>query len=183
MSKFAMGTYSGHQPRLGIWALTNARPESAKTIFPNMSDDDDDLPWVSAVAPTFIYIYIEREVRWPNGLIPFCITPRVNTPYGTLPWPPRTWPARRWSLVNGARLWISWQVHRRWNIDTPTTRNASGIPPSCYATPLTNGTARFGMLEETLRATCVVKTMSFNSTRMSMILRFNANVNQYQYKW
>lgn len=58
MLKFGMGMYSGQKPRLGIWALAQARTESARIIFPNMSDDD--LPRTSIEAPTFIYIKQER---------------------------------------------------------------------------------------------------------------------------
>jgi len=56
--KFAMGIYSGQKPRLGIWALVQARTESTRMIFPNMSDDD--LPLRPVEAPIFIYIKQER---------------------------------------------------------------------------------------------------------------------------
>lgn len=56
--KFAMGMYSGQNPKLGIWALAQAKAESARMIFVNMSDDD--LPRVSAETATFIYIKQER---------------------------------------------------------------------------------------------------------------------------
>lgn len=56
--KFAMGMYSGQKPRLGIWALAQARTESTRIIFPNMSDDD--LPRTPIETRTFIYIKQER---------------------------------------------------------------------------------------------------------------------------
>lgn len=81
MLKLAMGTYSGQKPRLGIWALAQARPESTRMIFPNMSDDD--LPRTSDDAPTFIY---NKQERWPNGLIP-SVLPRVSTLTVLSRWP------------------------------------------------------------------------------------------------
>lgn len=81
MSKFAMGTYSGQKPRLGIWALAQAKAESARTIFPNMSDDD--LPRVSAVAPTLYTLSrsVDRAVPYP-----FCVT-HVLVLLRYSPWP------------------------------------------------------------------------------------------------
>lgn len=57
MSKFAIGTYSGHQPRLGIWALVNARIVArVKTTLPYM------LFLVSALKSVrcFFFIYIKE---------------------------------------------------------------------------------------------------------------------------
>lgn len=60
--------YSGQKPRLGIWALAQARTENVRMILPNMSDDD--LPRVSVGIPTFIYI-IAGALTEPY---PLCVT-------------------------------------------------------------------------------------------------------------
>lgn len=61
--------YSGQKPRLGIWALAQARIERVRMIFPNMSDDD--LPRVSVGSPTFIYIIAGALTE---RFYPLCVT-------------------------------------------------------------------------------------------------------------
>lgn len=114
--KFAMGMYSGQKPRFGIWALAQARTESTRIIFPNMSDDD--LPRTPIEASTFIYI---KQERWPRSY-PLCVT-HVLALLRYSPWPEMLAEADRghWSMM---RLRISWQIHRR---RRPRTRNARSI--------------------------------------------------------
>lgn len=128
ISKFAMGMYSGQNPRLGIWAVANARTESVKMLFPNMFDDD--LPQVYAATPTFIYI--KQEALTEPVLPPLWNTRGVGNSYGTLTCPardslPPRWRGHRWSLVNYAPVNLSWQVHRRLEL----TKNEKCKYPLC----------------------------------------------------
>lgn len=64
-----MGMYSGQKPRLGIWALAQARTENVRMIFPNMSDDD--LPRIPVGLSTFIYIIAGALT---DRFYPLCVT-------------------------------------------------------------------------------------------------------------
>lgn len=81
--------YSGQKPRLGIWALAQARAESARIILPNMSDDD--LPRTPIVASTFIYI---KQERWPRSY-PLCVTHVLVL----LRYSPRLWPSEQTVVI------------------------------------------------------------------------------------
>lgn len=87
MSKFAIGTYSGHQPRLGIWALVNARivARVVKTTLPYM------LFLVSALKSVrcFFFIYIKevecRSVDRASIPFPSSSAPPPLQPLPSLP--------------------------------------------------------------------------------------------------